>query len=636
MKGNLAALAVATVISALAITGVVFYGVVNKAHAVTKGIEERNIVESENQLNRLIEMGMEQAALHSTYQAAYNVSKYGTYQHGAYDTFGKCGVSLIDPALLNKLPKTLPYWRILSTACFDTTNFPSTPSEIEDKVIKPWLEKEISDRFNEYIIAIKNEYDNDVDIPPYTSKIQFSGGETVSFEISTTEEIKYDSENLKLSHPLKKITKTIILPLKRLIDLGVDNFITKVPDPFSEKIEEAHQAMVSVTVKDMMNANTNSVKPAYVNNDLNDGELTDITTKNCKSTEYKICINPDIIPDFKYTYPPKSDLLPTNCEAKFKTKSTSNIDALDKVVGDTDFSIKPKFIETKVDLDADNPIVCPTSNVANSDSCDCLSWVCPSARQVKVGDTTKKVPKGQEPKVGTGPKQPAVTCTTCFEIDGDDCIQYSDKVCVQGTPQNGNCLVQTTPTCAAGGTLNGDVDRCEIAPTCSSGTYDTEMDSCITGQVGMCPNGFSVIPGTCTTVQPVTCKCSGSASCPAGTLNIAIDICQSIPTCNTGTYNSETDKCEDTVSKQCPSGTTEYIDPILGNTGRCYNTPTNSPVCGLHKTLYTKTCSYNYQANVAVLVNVADKNNKYPVYDSVEEKNDLRNLELQFYVLSKN
>lgn len=609
MKGNLAALAVATVISILAITGVVFYGVVNKAHAVTKGIEERNIVESENQLNRLIEMGMEQAALYSTYQAAYNVSKHGTYQHGAYDTFGKCDVSLIDPALLNKIPKTLPYWRILSTACFGTTGFPSTPAEIEDKVIRPWLEKEISDRFNEYIIAIRNEYDNDIDIPPYTSKIQLSDGETVSFEISTTGEIKYDSEKLKLSHPLKKITKTIGLPLKRLIDLGVDNFI-KVPDPFSEKIEEAHQAMGGITVKDMVNANQNSVKPAYVDDDLNNGELTDRTAKNCKSTEYKRCINPDVIPDF--TYPPKADLLPTNCEAEFKTKSTSNIDALDKVVGDTDVSIEPKFIETKVDVNDET--ICSTLNAANSSaSCDCMKWACrgsiKSGVPVVVGTNDQTLALPSEIEVTNTP-----TCAECISINGGTCTQFTGKVCPSGydprdadgdgTVEDNECVQVSSKACPADHPNEWDSD--------GDGEKECyKLDICLDDQ-----------------------KCSPTSGCISDPGNKKHEVCwwdKQLKQCSSGTTPHESECWSNTQkSIECPASTTEF-----GSTGHCFKSA-QLPSCILHKTLYTKICNYNYQANVAVLVNATDKIKKYPVYDSVEGKTDLRNLELQFYVLSKN
>lgn len=50
--------------------------------------------------------------------------------------------------------------------------------------------------------------------------------------------------------------------------------------------------------------------------------------------------------------------------------------------------------------------------------------------------------------------------------------------------------------------------------------------------------------------------------------------------------------------------------------------------------LYTKTCTYDYSSSVGALVNIKDKQNLYPVYDTVQKTTNLRNLEMNFYVLS--
>ena len=417
-----------------------------------------------------------------------------------------------------------------------------------------------------------------------------------------------------------------------MIDFSIDKFIAKVPDPFSEKIEDAHQAMSSVTVQNRIIVYPNSVKLDFVDNDLNNGELTDRGIKNCKSTEYKICIHPDVTHDFEYVYPSKAEILPTNCESKFEDTVNNNIDNLDFQTPDTKVLIEPKLVETKVDVNDET--ICSTSNVANSNSCDCIKWACPAAQQVVVGDSTlitlayiKQSAKEND------------LCADCYGIETDDegiqlCIQYSGKICKSGTPQDGNCLVQIDPNCPDGMSLNGDTDKCEVDPSCSAGNYDTGTDDCRFDTQSACPDGFIVV--SCFGEEPPTCICSGIASCPAGDLNTDTDKCESNPTCSTGSYKPATNYCEKTIPKECPDGTEEYKDESGDYTGRCYKENPGTPICDLHKTLYSKTCNYNYQASAAALVNVKDKDNKYPVYDSVEKKTDIRNLELQFYILSKN
>ena len=49
---------------------------------------------------------------------------------------------------------------------------------------------------------------------------------------------------------------------------------------------------------------------------------------------------------------------------------------------------------------------------------------------------------------------------------------------------------------------------------------------------------------------------------------------------------------------------------------------------------YTKTCTYDYSASVGALVNIKDKENRHPIFDPIQKRTALRNLEMNFYVLS--
>ena len=620
-----------------------------QSHSVIKGAQERAVVESINQM-KFIEMGIEQAALYSAYQGVYPTSKYGTYKDGSYGISGTCDSTLIDPVF----PKNdLPYWRIFGDTCFSTK-----PPEIED-IIKTQLNLEASDIFNKgYIETIKKEYD--IIIPVYTSDVKLVDAEKVSLDFSASGEIKFESETLKLSDKLDKITKEIKLPLKRLIDYSINKFINP-SDPFAEEIKKAEQAMSDVAL------NHAFVKPEYVNNNLNDGELKG----NCKSTNFETCVDPRVIPDFTYNRPSKAELLPTNCQPEFETKIRKNMngleDELNTKAANTDVSLEPKNVKTNINLLLDET-KCTPDKTPNFGNCDCIRWVCQAPNQVKAGDQERERPIGDF-VVGDGAGKPNVECTTCFSAEGGNCIQYSDKVCFEGTPQNGFCKVEVNPSCNAGsyngitndcrtsaicsGLLNGATDMCEASPDCPiGGSYFSSEDVCvlIAKEEAGCPAGFTQVGlcfgGECTCHTSDTCstgildsgidKCLSSPKCPIGTGYDAVnDNCVRAAFCSRGFLDTATDRCEDFVGKKCPLGTEEYQ-----GTGRCYNTPSASsePVCNLHKTLYTKICSYNYQAEVATLVNLKDtiKENKYPVYDSIEQKTDFKNLELQFYVLSKN
>jgi len=293
-----------------------------------------------------------------------------------------------------------------------------------------------------------------------------------------------------------------------------------------------------------------------------------------------------------------------------------------------------------------------------------VRWVCAQPTQVKVGDQERERPIGDF-VVGTGAEKPDIECTTCFSIEGGNCIQYSDKVCFEGTPQNGFCKVEVNPSCNVGsynsitndcrtsaicsGVLNSATDMCEASPDCPiGGSYFSNENVCVLiareeagcpagfTQVGLCSGGECVChtPNTCSTgvLDGVIDKCLSGPRCPIGAgYDTVNDNCATGVFCSRGLLDTVTDRCVDFVGKQCPLSTKEYQ-----GTGRCYKISESEPVCDLHKTLYTKTCDYNYQAEVATLVNLKDKENKYPVYDNNDQKTDFRNLELRFYVLSKN
>ena len=92
--------ALISAVSVLTVIGVYSFSIAYQSHAVIKGLQERNIIESVNQM-KFIEMGMEQAALYSVYQSVYSTSKYGAYGHGVCE----------DPAKLG-MPNDFPYWSI--------------------------------------------------------------------------------------------------------------------------------------------------------------------------------------------------------------------------------------------------------------------------------------------------------------------------------------------------------------------------------------------------------------------------------------------------------------------------------------------------------------------------------------------
>ena len=620
MKATITNYAATVGVSLIVVISVFSFSAAYQSHAVIKGVRERNLVESVDQLE-FIKMGMEQSAVYSTDQASYNVSKYGTYKNGQYGIFGKCDMKQIDKTLFNNIPKDLPYWKVFSNACF-TTN----PSEIEF-IIKSQLETETSGRFNEYIDAIKKEYD--ITIPAYASTVQIMN-DAIATDMTTEDEIKFESELLKISNKLSKISKTVKLPLKRLIDYSVDKFV--ILDPFSQEIQNADQAMSTVTIHSL-------TKPEFVNNNLNDGELTDRTTNSCKSLGYKICINPLLTPDGAYTYPTKLELLPTSCKSDFERKVNQNIDALDSrfTTPDTVASIKPEFVKADVDSD-ETPPKCQTGYAQNFDDCDCVKWGCTGDTPVVFGTTDRTLTLPSTTEITTQ------SCSECVGITGSTCTQFVDIECLNpfsardvdddGTIEREECVQIFDKECPLDFPLKvGGQCFQERVPGCNN-----PISPCTFNQVSCGTNSFCFEEAqggpSCVSCSPGFFNCDFVQGCESTT---PCDPCLTGPVpkqCLVGKPHGS--ECwGSTTSKACPSDAPHEF----GTTGRCYK-ELKAPTCILHKTLYTKACSYDYLAEVASSVNLKDKENnfanKYPVYDSVEQKTDFKNLELQFYVLSKN
>jgi len=495
-----------------------------QAHSVIKGAQERAVVESINQM-KFIEMGMEQAALYSVYQSVYSTSKYGAYGHGTCE----------DPAKLG-MPTDFPYWSIFNKACFP---------EIEN-TIKPEVETKTHEIFNkEYIPAIKKEFG--INMPSYNSEITLADETTLT--MSTSGEIKFDSEKLKLSDKPDKIIKNIKLPLKRLIDFGVKNFVS--PDSISSKIKSAKDSLSALSA----------------NGNLNGGTVTG----NCPSMDFVACVHPDI----EFTWPKKSEILAsTNCKSEFENKIRNNIRDLESESNKKEGNTGVSLTINKLEVDTNDEIEdCPEKPEKSSPLCACIEWKCPSG-SIRFGSTDSNE----------------------IVLQDADC-----RLDINGAPFVGKEL-QCPPGFPFERTENGQVIcvsevRGKACPT-RLGCSD---------EGGVCQICFPGPPDIC-----IPC----SRECEAGT--------------------PHGDECwGNTQSKvlACPSNTREYSD-----TGRCYNIQTTSSVCSHFEDRYEKSCNYDYSATANVLINLKDKDNKnkYPIFDKNDQKTDFRNLELQFYVLSKN
>jgi hypothetical protein len=165
----------------------------------------------------------------------------------------------------------------------------------------------------------------------------------------------------------------------------------------------------------------------------------------------------------------------------------------------------------------------------------------------------------------------AYSCGNDYNGDGDiddagemaDCVLATDgsNFCPLDSAE---CVIMTgDPSCPAGTTLNTTTNRCEVAPSCAQGTYNTTMNFCVLYSDAVCPSG--------------------------ATLNGQTDKCETTPTCEVGSYNAQQDMCVDMTERTCPANTV-----LNSTTGKCEA----EPVC-LQGT-------YNKTYNACVVTGAAD------------------------------
>lgn len=368
------------------------------------------------------------------------------------------------------------------------------------------------------------------------------------------------------------IVKTVNIAVNGILKIGRENFVDN--DPIKNIIQDSNTEMVSTNY--------------------------DSTLKNCKKIIKESCGLSSV--------QTKQQILDSNCPKaldKFENKIKSKLSEFSSEDPDYDMQLIPKNIETSVDKIDES--TCSLESKPNFEECPCISWVCSGDYQVKTGDTRELTALGEKT-----PANPDDSCTQCFslttvpETDAMLCQQYSVKTCPTGnSPANGNCIEKSDPQCP----FTGE----ERNPPCNKAFYSNGHNHCHETEAASsaeCPVNPIYIEES-SDGNSVTYK--ADAVCPSGY-----------------TLNPDSDKCTKIVDKTCPSGTQEF-----GNTGRCYKITSISSTCNRKDDLYTKTCIYNYQASANALVNIKDSE-AYPVYDASYGKTDMKNLELQFYVLSKN
>jgi RHS repeat-associated protein len=119
-----------------------------------------------------------------------------------------------------------------------------------------------------------------------------------------------------------------------------------------------------------------------------------------------------------------------------------------------------------------------------------------------------------------------------------------------------NLGVSNSPvSCPAESSYNGITDLCEAGVACSTGSYDSVDNVCVS--TAICPAGttLNTLSDVCETGQkctPGTLSCL-AVQCPSGTtLNRNTGRCEAPPSCSMGTYSGTYDAC--ILSPSCPSG----------------------------------------------------------------------------------
>ncbi len=255
-------LALAATVGILVVIGVSSLSLVSQSQIVIKNLNERNIVESTNQME-FIKKAIQQSALYSTYQAAYTLSKYGGYDN----YYGAC-----DSSLISDYPTNLPYWRVFDSKCF-----PNPKNSVELKL------KDIAfERFTENLESIRSKFDSKLVIPEYLggtnekcpigytysaekktcvcdiseptslddcplgneyyTKVQIYDDDTILVEIPATDKIKFVSETLELSDNVD-VVRYIALPLGKLLNFAKMKFVNPDSNILNPLIEESNDEM---------------------------------------------------------------------------------------------------------------------------------------------------------------------------------------------------------------------------------------------------------------------------------------------------------------------------------------------------------------------------------------------------------
>ncbi|MBI2005309.1 MAG: hypothetical protein HYS80_00930, partial [Candidatus Aenigmarchaeota archaeon] len=577
------------------------------------------------------------------------LAKYGGY--GDYN--GEC-----DSKLIEGYQMELPYWKAFGNNCFPT---PSVKFESE-------LKDTIFEKFGQYLGSIKDKFSSELTIPKYlgggnencpasytyskeekTCICDFSEEEEelcylgiqyytsvkifddlTIVHLPATDKMKFANEKLELTDDIT-LLKTVKILLGKLIDIGEENFVNK--DPVSSSIENANQKMNSV---------------AYPG-----------ATKDCKAiSNFQEC----------GTEPTKKFMLDTTCPNamdKFKGKTESEISDLDNSLDTDGIKVSLTIKDLKLDVDDESEFEAATctslSPEPDSDSCSCIAWMCPYNEMgvpdapVEVGDSVPN-PKLLASKLNV----PSDTkCAPCVEITEDgECRQWVGLSCPPEYPVDlGGVAVASIEDGVEGIKSLPSIRFAPILPP----VPPAPVSGCVQVANKVCPVSYPVeFDGQCVKTVSKECNeapyttlsgddcietpCPGDpcdtipATCPDGFVSYGAGQCRSespvSKTCPSDypVIHSETQcRTNPPVPKVCPSGTTKF-----GDTKRCYSDSAVAPSCQLKDTLYTKSCSYNYKATANVLINAKDTVNEYQVYASVEDNTGMRNLELQFYVLSKN
>lgn len=175
-------------------------------------------------------------------------------------------------------------------------------------------------------------------------------------------------------------------------------------------------------------------------------------------------------------------------------------------------------------------------------------------------------------------------CGADYDNDGDIDDAGESTDCVTATDgsffcplDSAECVIMSNdPNCPAGTTLNTSTNRCETAPSCAQGNYNTNMNFCVLYTDAVCPSGTS--------------------------LNIQSDKCETSPTCEVGSYDPQQDMCIELTARACPANTVMNstsgkceAEPVClqGNYNQTYNAcvviGSGSPSCYDGLTLNTVT-----------------------------------------------